>query len=187
MSGQHEVAALWECTACGSAFAGVLLLESLATRAQSVRLAQLHFGEDHIPPLPKDFAQAVADLSVEQTGPLQHAMRRSARDFRRLNAIVVGLDNNFILADQSCRSVVVNLSSHGMMLATPGELKTTHVAVQMQGAAERVQVLGRVVWSRHLTLDCFGAGIDFTARLGKVPADVADSHGTPIAAAGPGR
>jgi hypothetical protein len=168
MAGQHEVAALWECTACGAAFAGVLRLESIGSRAQAVRLAQLHFGDDHVVPLPDDFSQTVMKLDADQLGPPDHERRRSPRDLRHVDAIAVGLDANFILADQSCRGIVVNLSSHGMLLATPQQLRTTHVAVQIHGAVEKVQVLGRVVWARQLTRNCYGAGIDFAARLGKV-------------------
>jgi PilZ domain-containing protein len=169
MSGQQEVAALWECAACGAAFAGVLLLDSVATRAQAVRLAQLHFGNDHVERLPDDFSQVVLNLDTRQVGPPTHERRRSPRDFRHVDAIAVGLDANFILADQSCRGIVVNLSSHGMLIATPQQLRTTHVAIQIQGALEKVQVLGRVVWARQFVRDCYGTGIDFAARLGKVP------------------
>ncbi len=168
MAGQHEVAALWECAVCGAAFAGILLLESVATRAQAVRLAQLHFGDDHVEPLPDDFSETVMNLDAKQIGPPSHERRRSPRDSRHVDAIAVGLNANFILADQSCRGIVVNLSSHGMMLATPQQLRTTHAAVQIQGAFEKVQLLGRVVWARQLRPNCYGAGIDFAARLGKV-------------------
>lgn len=172
MSGQQEVAALWECAACGAAFAGVLLLDSVATRAQAVRLAQLHFGDDHVERLPADFSQIVMQLNAEQIGPPTHERRRSPRDSRHADAIAVGLDANFILADQSCRGIVVNLSSHGMLLATPQQLRTTHVAIQIQGALGKVQVLGRVVWTRQLAPNCYGAGIDFAARLGRVARSV---------------
>lgn len=185
MAGQHEVAALWEFATCGTAFAGVLLLESIGTRAQAVRLAQLHFGNDHVEPLPNDFSETVMKLEAKQIGPPTHERRRSPRDSRHVDAIAVGLDANFILADQSCRAIVVNLSSHGMMLATPQQLKTTHVAVQIQGAFEKVQVLGRVVWARQLRPTCYGAGIDFAARLGKVLTTPAGSLENGAVAAAP--
>jgi hypothetical protein len=184
MAGQHEVAALWECAACGLAFAGVLRLESISSRAQAVRLAQLHFGDDHVAPLPDDFSHTLMKLDTEQVGPPHHERRRSPRDPRHADAIAVGLDSNFILADQSSRGIVVNLSSHGMMLATPQQLKTSHLAIQIQGALEKVQVLGRVVWTRQLERNCYGAGIDFAARLGKVFPTANSSENVATAAGG---
>jgi hypothetical protein len=169
MSAHQEVAALWECAACNTSFAGVLLLDSIGTRAKAVRLAQIHFGAEDAEPLPAGFPQIVADAAAKQIGPLRHEQRRSPREARRLNAIAVGLDAKFMLSGESRLGIVINLSSHGMLLATPLPLQVAHAAIQMDAGIEKVQLLGRVVWSRQLGLDCHGAGIDFVARLGKVP------------------
>jgi hypothetical protein len=177
MSGQKEVAALWECVACDTAFAGVLLLDSIGSRARAVRLAQIHFSAAGADPLPDGFPQIVAEAAANQVGPTQHEQRRSPREVHRLDAIAVGLDANFMLAGQCSYGIVLNLSSHGMLLATPTPLPFTNAAIQLQTATEKMQLLGRLIWSRRLGPDCYGAGIDFAARLGKVPNDSQISSG----------
>ena len=47
-----------------------------------------------------------------------------------------------------------------------------------------MQVLGRVVWARQFVRDCYGAGIDFAARLGKVPSPIADPSNNAVGAVG---
>jgi PilZ domain len=178
MSGTSEIAALWECAACSTAFAGVLVPELVPSLAKLVRLSQIHFGDEHVDPLLNDFSQIVKELMSRQANAQDHEQRRSPREIPNLDAMAIGLDANFMVAVQSCRGVVVNLSSHGMLLATPVQLHNANVAVQMHGGGERVQLLGRIVWSRHLGGSCYGAGIDFVARLGKVASAPGASFGS---------
>jgi PilZ domain len=175
MSGPAEVATLWECAACGTAFAGVLLPEQATSLAKSVRLAQLHFDAEHAEPLPDSFRTTVLERISKQTDREFVERRRSPREAIQLDAVAIGLDANYMLVGPTCHGLVVNLSSHGMLLTTPVILPSTSVAVQMQGGSEKVQLLGKIVWSRHLGGSCYGAGVDFVARLGKVPANSATS------------
>jgi hypothetical protein len=170
MSGPAEVATLWECAACGTAFAGVLLPEQAVPLARLVRLAQLHFDAEHAEPLPDNFRTVVVELIAKQNNREYLEQRRSPREVRQLDVVAIGLDANFMLVGPTCRGLVANLSSHGMLLATAVHLTTAAVAVQMQGGNETVQLLGKIVWSRHLGRSAYGAGIDFVARLGKVAA-----------------
>jgi PilZ domain len=170
MSAPAEIAALWECATCNTAFAGVLVPALAPSLAKLVRLSQIHFREEHAEPLSNDFTQIVKDVISRQVDPQPSEQRRSPREIRHLDATAVGLDANFMVAAQSCRGIVANLSSHGMLLATPLYLQNANIAVQMQANSEKVQLIGRIVWSRHLGAGCYGAGIDFVARLGKVPA-----------------
>lgn len=168
MSGPAEIAALWECAACGTAFAGILVAELAPLLAKFVRLSQIHFGKDHVEPLPANFAQDVALLLSKQTGPQDPEKRRSPREFPHLDATAVGLDAKYMLTGPACRGYVANLSAHGMLLATALPLQTANVCVQMHTDSEKVQLLGKIVWSRELGPDCYGAGVDFVARFGKV-------------------
>jgi hypothetical protein len=170
MSGPAEIAALWECATCGTAFAGVLVPALAPPLAKFVRLSQIHFREEHAEPLSNEFKQIVKDSISRQVNLQRREQRRSPREIRYLDASAVGLDANFTVAAHSCRGIVANLSSHGMSLATPLYLQNANVAVQMLANSEKVQLIGRVIWSRHLGGGCYGAGIDFVARLGKVVA-----------------
>jgi hypothetical protein len=170
MSGPAEIAALWECATCSTAFAGVLVPPLAPSLAKFVRLSQIHFRDDDIEPLSAAFTQTVAEIISCQQDQQQHERRCSPRAISRLDATAIGLDVNFMVAAQSCRGIVANLSSQGMLLATPLHLQNANVAVQMLANSERVQLIGKVVWSRHLGAGCYGAGIDFVARLGKVAA-----------------
>jgi PilZ domain len=174
MSGPAEVATLWECANCGTAFAGVLLSEQAASFAKSVRLAQLHFDAEHAEPLPANFRTTVLTQISKQSDREFVERRRSPREDIQLDAVAIGLDANYMLVGPTCHSLVVNLSSHGMLLTTPVILPAASVAVQMQAGSERLQLLGKIVWSRHLGGSCYGAGVDFVARLGKVPANPAN-------------
>jgi PilZ domain len=175
MSGPAEVATLWECSRCSTAFAGVLLPEQAASLAKFVRLAQLHFDAEHAEPLPANFRANVLTQVSNQTDREVVERRRSPRDAIQLDAVAIGLDANYMLVGPTCHGLVVNLSSHGMLLTTPVILPAACVAVQMQAGSEKMQLLGKIVWSRHLGDSCYGAGIDFVARLGKVPANPANS------------
>jgi hypothetical protein len=169
MSHSHEVAALWECTACGASFAGVFIQELAISHSKSVRLAQLHFEAEHAEPISDAVRQTLAGMSAEQL-PLKYTEnRRGSREPRWLNATAVAMDAGFLLVGPTCLAIVPNLSSHGMMLLTAIQLHSAAVAVQMHGGPEKIQMLGRVVWSRFLGHGCFGAGVDFAAHLGKVP------------------
>jgi hypothetical protein len=169
LSQSHEVAALWECTACGASFAGVVIQELAVSHAKSVRLAQLHFEADHAEPVSDAVRQTLAGMSAEQLTLKYTENRRGSREPRWLKATAVALDAGFVLVGPTCCAIVSNLSSHGMMLLTAIQLQSAAVAVQMHGGPEKIQVLGRVIWSRFLGHGCFGAGVDFAAHLGKVP------------------
>ena len=169
MSWSHEAAALWECTACGASFAGVFIQELAVSLSKSVRLAQLHFEADHAEPTSDAIRQTLAGVSAEQHTLKYTENRRGSREPRWLKATAVAFDAGFVLVGPTCRAIVSNLSSHGMMLLTSIQLQSAVVAVQMHGGPETIQVLGRVVWSRFLGHGCFGAGVDFATHLGKVP------------------
>lgn len=168
MSGPAEVATLWECAACGTAFAGVLVPKLAGSFAKSVRLAQLHFDVEHAEPLPDSFRTDVLEPIAKQRNPEFHEQRRSPREARQLDIVAISLDANFMLVGPTCRGLVVNLSSHGMLLTTAVRLTSAAVAVQIQAGNETIQLLGKIVWSRDLGRGCYGAGVDFVARLGKV-------------------
>lgn len=176
MSGPAEIAALWECAVCGTALAGVLLRDQMGLHAKFVRLAQLHFDAETADLLPDNFRTEIFELVAKQGKLEHHEKRRSPRELRQLDAVAIGLDNNYMLVGPKCCSIVANLSSHGMLLTTAVQLTTPFVAVQMHGGNEVMQLLGKIVWSRHLGRSCYGAGIDFVARLGKVnPGSAASS------------
>jgi len=183
MSGPADVATLWECAACGTAFAGVLLPEQATSLAKLVRLAQLHFDAEHALPLPNAFRADVLEQIAKQNDRDFVERRRSPREDIQLDAVAIGLDANFMLVGPTCHGLVVNLSSHGMLLTTHVILPTASVAVQMQTGSEKIQLLGKIVWSRHLGKNCYGTGIDFVARFGKVPAPSAKA---PLSAAAAG-
>ena len=67
MSQSHEDAALWECTRCGAAFAGVFVHDSAAFLSKNVRLAQLNFETEHAEPSPDAVRQVLAGASGEQS------------------------------------------------------------------------------------------------------------------------
>jgi ribosomal protein L37AE/L43A len=169
LSRSQEVAALWECTACGASFAGVFIQELAPSLAQSVRLAQLHFEADHAEPISDTVRQVLANVSAEQLSLKYMEARRGTREPRWLKATAIGFDADLVLVGPTCRGIVANLSSHGMLLLTAVQLHSAAVAVQMQGGPEKIQVLGRIVWSRFLGHGCYGTGVDFAAQLGKVP------------------
>ena len=67
MSQSHEVAALWECTKCGAAFAGVFVHDSAKFLSKNVRLAQLNFETEHAEPIPDAVRHVLAGASTEQS------------------------------------------------------------------------------------------------------------------------
>jgi hypothetical protein len=173
LSRSHEVAALWECAACGEAFAGVFIHELARSLSQSVRLAQIHFEADHTEPALDAVRKTLAELSDEDLALKYTGTRGRSREPRWLQASAIGFDADLILVGPTCGAIVTNLSSHGLLLLTAIQLQSAAVAVQMHGGPEKIQVLGQIVWSRFLGHGCYGAGIDFSAHFGKVaPAQV---------------
>jgi hypothetical protein len=170
MSGPAEVATLWECAACGTAFAGVLVPDLVAAHAKRVRLAQLHFDVEHTEPLGDNFRTAAVELNARPVNPEFIEQRRSPREARQLDAVAIGFGAGYMLVGPTCRGIVANLSSHGMLLTTAVPLKSPAVAVQMCGGGEKIQLLGRIVRPHDLGNGCYGNGVEFISRLGKVPA-----------------
>ena len=169
MSQSHEDAALWECTSCGAAFAGVFVHDVVAFLSRNVRLAQLNFETEQAEPSPDAVRQVLAGASAEHSNLKYTQARRGSREPLWLKAAAIGFDSDFVLVGPTCRAIVINLSSHGMLLLTAIQLPSAAVAVQMEGGSERIQVLGRIVWSTYLGHGCHGAGVDFATHLGKVP------------------
>ena len=180
MSGPAETATLWECAACSAAFAGVLVSDLVDGQAHRVRLAQLHFDVEGTEPLLDEFRATVAQLNARPPNAEFIERRRSPREVRQIDAVAIGFGANYMPVGPTCRGIVANLSSHGMLLTTAARLETPVVAVQMCGGGEKIQLLGRIIRSGDLGSGCYGNGIEFISRLGRVPA--ADKA-TPLPAA----
>ena len=133
MSGPAEIATLWECAACSAAFAGVLVPDLVDGNAHRVRLAQLHFDVEGTEPLLDEFRATVAQLNARPVNAEFIERRRSPREVRQIDAVAIGFGANYMLVGPTCRGIVANLSSHGMLLTTAAQLETPVVAVQMCG------------------------------------------------------
>jgi hypothetical protein len=167
-SDMDERAALWECVACNTPFAGVLLTDALDTVAQRVRLAEIHFETAEARRISQELRQFVRQFEATRLNSVERFVekRRSPRVAQDLDVVAVGVDANCMLVGDPLYAMVANLSAHGMLLVSEVALECEMVFVRVPLKGEWLQLFGRIAWSRELGSGFFGVGIEFIARLG---------------------
>lgn len=167
-SESNENAALWECVSCRAQFAGMLLPDLLASLARHVRLAPHYFDATQAAPLPGSVPKIVQQVHNIEPPHGVREMRRSTRICGRNNAIGFQFDEREGVLDPPLETVVANLSSHGMLMITGVPFEAPMVIIQLDQRGGPLQLVARIIWSRHLGRGCYGAGTEFLGRFGKL-------------------
>ena len=162
-----EEASLWECVHCHTPFAGVLSPEILRMLSRRIRLAALHFDIERAEPLTDAVLQVVWRNASRAPRNERCEIRRSRRISGQREVVALRLDDRYIVSGEPLNGVVANLSRHGQMLVTTKQIHTPAILTQFQNMQRTIQLVGRIVWSRYLDVGCYGAGVDFIARLGR--------------------
>jgi hypothetical protein len=164
---QDDEASLWECVHCHTPFAGALSPEVLRMLSRRIRLAALHFDVEQAEPLTDAVLQVVWRNASRSQRDAMRDIRRSRRVSGQREVVALRLDERYIVMGEPINGVVANLSRHGQMLVTTTQLHSPAILTQFQNAQRTIQLVGRIVWSRYLDVGCYGAGVDFIARLGR--------------------
>jgi hypothetical protein len=164
----NEEAALWECVECQTSMTGVIAPEIVRMLSRRMRLAARHFDVENAEPLTDAVLRVVWQSAFPGQHVAQHCGRRSQRISGQREVLALRLDERFRLTGRALNGVVANLSRHGQMLVTTTQLDMAPVITQFQNASRQIQLIGRVVWSRYLDVGCYGAGVDFIARFGRI-------------------
>jgi hypothetical protein len=163
-----EEAALWECVHCHTAIAGVLSPEILRMLSRRIRLAALHFDVEQAEPLTDAVLQVVWRNASRAQRSAMCDVRRSRRVAGQREVVALCLDERYTISGPPLNGVVANLSRHGQLLVTTTQIQTPTILTQFQNAQRTIQLVGRIVWSRYLDVGCYGAGVDFVARFGRI-------------------
>jgi len=168
LSQEGERAALWECDACQTRVAGMFVPELATHLAHRVRLGQVHFDAHHSPPIPPVFGELVSRWirrhDTRGNGPER---RRDDRYAVHLEAVVVGLNDQWVPQGRPARALVVDLSRGGLGMVVRSPIKTPLVAVQIEGRTGALQLLGSITWSDHVGSGMHHVGARFVHRLGR--------------------
>ncbi len=164
---QDEEASLWECVHCHTPFAGVLSPEIMRMLSKRIRLASLHFDAEQAEPLTDAVLQVVWRTASRGQRNTMCEIRRSHRIAGQREVVALCLDERYVINGEPLNGIVANLSRHGQMLVTTKQLHAPAILTQFQNAQRTIQLVGRIVWSRYLDVGCYGAGVDFIARLGR--------------------
>jgi hypothetical protein len=167
LTDQDEEASLWECVHCHTPIAAALSPEILRMLSRRIRMAALHFDAEQAEPLTDAVLQVVWRNEQRAGRDSYRDIRRSRRVAGQREVVALCLDERYIVASEPINGVVANLSRHGQMLVTTKQLHAPAILTQFQNAQRTIQLVGRIVWSRYLDVGCYGAGIDFIARLGR--------------------
>lgn len=164
---RDEEASLWECVHCHTPFAGAISPEVLRMLSRRIRLAALHFDVEQAEPLTDAVLQVAWRSALREESGVHRDIRRSRRVAGHREVVALRLDERYVITGEPINGVVANLSRHGQMLITTAQLHSPMILTQFQNAQRTIQLVGRIVWSRYLDVGCYGAGVDFLARLGR--------------------
>jgi hypothetical protein len=168
MSQGDEEAALWECVHCHTPIAGILAPEVLRMLSRRIRLASLHFDVDDVDPLTDAVMQVIWQVRSRPESAKLREMRRSRRLIGLREVVVLRLDHRYCIIGQPIQCVVANLSRHGLFLVSTTPLEAPIMITQFHTKRRIIQLVGNVIWARYLDIGCYGAGVDFVARFGRV-------------------
>jgi hypothetical protein len=174
---RDERPAEWICEECQAPLSGVLVPESAAELGRHLRLAEKHFNAGRTEPISAALRQLVESLLVRRRLKRDnHHRRRNPRVPCDLDAVVVGLNDEWLPSRNPVRAVVIDLAAHGLGIMTSQSVHGERFAIQIDCPTGKVQLLGQRSWSNFVG-DCFqNTGIEFFARLGRT----AISHDGPI-------
>jgi hypothetical protein len=168
LSREGETAALWECEACRTRIAGMFMPELAAHMAHCVRLGQVHFDTDRLPPIPSVLGELVSRWvrrnDKNEQGPER---RRDSRYAVQVEAAVVCLDEKWMPQGEPLRALVIDLSRGGLGMVARSTIKAPLIAVQMQGRTRPIQLLAEIVWTDHVGSGFHHIGARFVHRLGR--------------------
>jgi hypothetical protein len=168
MSQGEEESALWECVQCHTPIAGILEPDILRMLSRRIRLASLHFDVDDADPLTDAMMQVIWQYRSTPVSAKLRELRRSRRVTGLREVVTLRVDHRYCIVGQPIHCVVANLSRHGLFLVSRSPLEAPLMITQFHTKRRIIQLIGKVVWARYLDIGCYGAGIDFLARFGKV-------------------
>jgi hypothetical protein len=162
-----ESAAHWECSACDAPFTGVVVKDAVIKLAHSVRFGVSEFETGDEPDLPISFRSLVKEFAESRIELATSDERReSSRKAVALDVVFRQLDEHWMPTAKPRLGIVVDLTPHGLGMITPTAIDAGHVAVQICMPAERLQLLGEVMWSRSVGHGFHNAGVRLVLRFG---------------------
>jgi hypothetical protein len=164
---RNEEIARWVCESCGGTMNGLLLPDLAPKFGDRLRLAPEHFDARLSEPIPASLRGLVEKFLILRRAKQEfHERRRNPRVPCDLDAVVVGLDAEWLPCRRPMNAVVVDLAVHGLGMMTAQCVHDERLAIQISCPAGLVQLLGRRAWSNYVGDSFQNTGVEFMARLG---------------------
>jgi hypothetical protein len=140
---------------------------------ERLRLAPERFDTRSAEPIPAALRGLVEEfLNRRRLRQESHEKRRNPRVPCDLDAVVVGLNEQWMPSREPIRAVVIDLAEYGLGMMTAQCIHDQWLAIQIECTAGQVQVIGRRAWANYVGDGFQNTGVEFIARLGRTALNV---------------
>jgi hypothetical protein len=167
-SANPTVSAIWVCENCNHVLNGTIVPALANQFGRHVRLVPEVFECGESESIPTALRELVNEFLIRRRMRQEgHERRKNQRVLCNLDAVFVGLDDQWMPCRPPVPAVVIDLAAHGIGVMTAKCLNDDRFAIQLECQAGSVQVIGRRAWSNLIGDSFQNTGIEFLARLGQ--------------------